>query len=150
MVILIIEIILFLIFYLTKRHLGPSILATLAGTITNNLFNTDITNFISNLLPNIPRNYIEFTVLAFFIFLLPLSLYFKQSHSGSSTIFHIIRCFCYATVIFLILAPQLQLFLPLDKISADFLHFISPFNRFVLLTSIIFGYLDILFSQREL
>ena len=147
---IIIPIAIFLLFYLFKRRLGSPTLASIAGALIYNLFIEDIVRFTSSFISTIPGSYIQFFVLCFFILLLPLILYFRQSHSHSTGLFYIIKCLGLTSFIFILLAPQLQLFLPFDQISTNILHIIAPFNRLIILLCSVFAYLDILFSEKEI
>lgn len=149
MVIAIILIITFLIFYLPKRHLGVSILASVAGILVYNLINANFTDFILKIIPNIPRTYLEFSILIILTLFLPFLFCFHQVHT-SSCLLHTIKCLCYATLLLLLLAPQLQLFLPFDQISANFLHTLTPFYQLILITNVALAYLDIFSPQKEI
>lgn len=146
---IILPITVFLLFYLFKRRLGSPTLASIAGALVYNLFIEDILRLASSFIPTIPGSYIQFFVLCFFILILPLILYLRQSHSHSTGLFYIIKCLGLTSFIFILLAPQLQLFLPFDQISTNILHTITPFNRLIILICSVFAYLDILFSQKE-
>ena len=127
MIISIILIITFILFYFGKHHLGPSLLATLAGILVDNLFHQDITDFIARILPTLPRIYLEIGTVFCLIFIFPLILYFRQPRSGLSGLLRLAESILYTGFIFISLAPQLQLLLPFDQISSNLLHTITPF-----------------------
>ena len=85
---IILPITVFLLFYLFKRRLGSPTLASIAGALVYNLFIEDILRLASSFIPTIPGSYIQFFVLCFFILLLPLILYLRQSHSHSTGLYY--------------------------------------------------------------
>ena len=146
---IIIPITVFLLFFLFKRRLGSPSLASIAGALIYNLFIEDITHLTSSFMTSIPVSYIQFFALCFLILLLPFILYLRQPHSHSTGLLYIIKCLSLTSFIFILLAPQLQLFLPFDQISTNILHTITPFYKLIMLICSIFAYIDILFSQKE-
>ena len=140
---IIVPIALFLLFYLLRRHLGSPSLASIAGALIYNLFIEDITHLASSFTPTIPISYVQFFTLSL------LTLFLRQPHSSSTGLFYIIECLGLTSFIFILLAPQLQLFLPFDQISTNILHTITPFYRLIILACAVFAYIDILFSQKE-
>ena len=146
---IIVPIALFLLFYLLRRHLGSPSLASIAGALIYNLFIEDIAHLASSFTPTIPISYVQFFTLSLLTLLLPFILYLRQPHSSSTGLFYIIECLGLTSFIFILLAPQLQLFLPFDQISTNILHTITPFYRLTILACAVFAYIDILFSQKE-
>ncbi len=142
-------IILFLIFFLTRRNSGSSRLAVIAGVSVYELFGASFASQIQIWIPAWDLALISKVIYVLLILVFPLALYFRSSHGGLHGILRILDSAVFAILLTALLAPTIQGFFPTNQLSSDILTWIDSVIGYILVIAILSAYLNILLYRSD-
>lgn len=144
MVIIATLIALFLIFFMLKRNVGPTVLAILAGLSVYEMFGVQLAKFATEQISGLPLDLIKNLVYVVFILVFPLLLYVRSSRSGLFGLFRIVESAVIAVLLTALLASTISYFCSFDPLAKDVLSFINNIKGPVLVASIAVAYFDVI------
>ena len=137
--------VLFLIFFLVRRHSGASHLAMIAGLSVYELF----ANEIHNLIPSWDLAIVDKVIYLLLILGFPILLYFRSAKGGMHGLFHIAESAIFAVLLTTLVSPILAEFFPMDSLAGDINNWMRSVEGYVVLAGIIAAYFDILMYRSE-
>lgn len=149
MIIIVFLISLFILFSFLRRHLGLSLLASIAGISMYNLFSKELINLSLRHVSFLSAPHLDIIFFSLFVFLLPLLIFSYLPKAHSSSLFLKLQSLFFASFLTFLFIPKLTLFFPLDQISSDILHSTTPFHHQIILAGFLLAYLDIFFMQKS-
>ena len=147
MVIGIVLILLFAAFFAVRRHIGPGILAVIAGVAVDTAFSPMLVNFFHSINFNLPDGKLKALISLILIVGFPMILYFKSSRGGMFGILRIAEAFVMAALITTLLAPAVSEWFAFDDLSRNILAWINSAQGIIMMVGIGAAYLDILFYR---
>lgn len=136
-----------LVFWLMRKNIGASFLATVAGIAIHQSFGPNLVNFFANLLKNTPTSLIETCVYLALVVGFPIILYLNSSHGGLFGLLRIAESLIFAALLTSLIAPQIAYFFSFDTLSVDINNFISGARGSIMLFGAILAYLEILLAR---
>ena len=147
MVIAFVLVLLFAAFFAGRRHMGPGILAAVAGTAVYTAFYEQILGFAHNIGIGLPDGKIKALIALILIVGFPMILYFKSPRGGMFGLLRVAEALIMAALLTAILAPSIAEWFAFDDISKQILGWINNYMGFIMATGIGLAYLDILFYR---
>ena len=144
MIIVLSLVLLFVLFFFVRKHVGPTLLACLAGLSVHEAFSTDLAYFLQGIFHDAPIELLQTLIYLVLVLGFPILIYFQSGHGGLYGILRIIEAGLFTALFDSLLAPALEYFLPLDGLSSDIVAHINQFRGPILMSGIILAYLDIL------
>lgn len=144
MIIIATLVVLFLVFFMLRKNVGPTVLAVLAGLSVYEMFGVDIANFIAKQISGAPLELIKNCIYIIFILGFPLLLYFRSHRSGLFGLFRLAEAAVIAILLTSLLASSISYFCPFDSLAKDVLAFIENIKGPILMGSIVAAYLDVI------
>lgn len=141
--------ILFLIFFFLKRHIGPALLAMIAGLSVYETFGDKIVNLIQNIKGDIPADLIKVLVFLVLILLLPMLLYFQSGRGGLFGILRFVEALIFSALLTSLCAWCINYFVPFDDLSRQILTEIDDFKGIIIAIGTAIAYFDILLYHTE-
>lgn len=141
--------VLFLIFFLVRRHSGASHLAMIAGLSVYELFGASFANEIHNLIPSWDLAIVDKVIYLLLILGFPILLYFRSAKGGMHGLFHIAESAIFAILLTTLLSPILAEFFPMDSLAGDINNWMKSVEGYIVLAGIIAAYFDILMYRSE-
>jgi hypothetical protein len=145
MVIAVVLIALFILFYLLKKHIGPTLLAIIAGSAIFEMFGKDISEMICKLINNAPYSIVASCVYVVLVFVLPLILYIRSGHGGLYGLLRVFEALSISALLALLCSSQIATAFPVDELSTNILTGIADAKNFILAGGVAIAYFDILF-----
>ena len=145
MIIAVVLIALFILFFLLKKHIGPTLLAIIAGSAIFEMFGKDISEMICKLINNAPYNIVASCVYVVLVFVLPLILYIRSGHGGLYGLLRIFEALSISALLALLCSSQIATAFPVDDFSTHILTGIADAKNFILAGGVAIAYFDILF-----
>ena len=147
MIIIISLAVFFLIFYLVRHRIGPANLAVIAGLAIYDMFGSNITSIIHNLLTNVAESDIRGLVFLLLVVGFPMILYFRSHGNGLFGILRIAEAALLAALLTILIAPTLSGFFGFDTLANSILGVINSFREPIVLIGVAAAYLDILLCR---
>ena len=144
MIIVGILIILFVIFFVLKRHIGPAHLAMIAGVSVYEAFGTDIVNFAHNIFNAAPTELLKVIIFLILVLVLPLLLYFQSGRGGLFGLLRIIEALIFSALLVSLCAWCLEYFVAFDELSKTILDTINSVKGPILAAGVLVAYFDII------
>lgn len=144
MIIIATLVVLFLVFFMLRKNVGPTVLAILAGLSVYEMFGVDIANSISHQISGVPLELIKNCIYLVFVLLFPILLYVRSHRSGLFGLFRLLEAAVISVLLTSLLASTISYFCPFDSLAKDILGFIATIKGPVLMASIIAAYLDVI------
>ena len=147
MIIIAILVVLFLAFFLLKKHVGTAILASFAGAIVYNTINGFFITLHKSF--NIPLDVIE--NMAFFILVvaLPFLVYFFSKRSWSPVVIRGLGSLVFAVLIVSLCSGVISHIISLDSFSSTVTEFLTKNSGIVSTVGIIIAYFDVLLPHKD-
>ena len=149
MVIAIVLVLLFALFFFLRRHIGPCLLAVIAGLSVYEMFGPQLIDFIQGAASSVSRSLLETVVYLCFVLAFPLILYFRSSRGGLFGVLRIAAAALLAALLTSLLAPSLANIFFMDGLSQQILEFIATYKGWILVGGITVAYFDILFYRGQ-
>lgn len=149
MIIILVTVLLFILFFFIKKHVGPAHLAVIAGV---SIYESIGKDFASNIAPNlnsVPKDLIEIIIFLLLVLALPLLLYFRSSRGGVYGFLRIIEALSFSALLASMCAWCITYFVPMDELSKTILSTIEPIKGIIAIVGIAFAYFDILFYRSD-
>lgn len=147
MVIGIVLVLLFAAFFAIRKHIGPAILAVIAGVAVNTAFAPQLLNLFHSINFNLPDGKLRALIAFVLIVGFPMILYFKSSGGGMFGILRILEALVLAALITFLLAPFIAEWFAFDDLSKNILAWIESVQGIIMMAGIALSYLDILFYR---
>ena len=147
MVIAITLIVLFLLFFMVRKNVGPAILGMIAGLSVHEMFGKDLAQILTNVFKDAPIELLETSVFLVLVLLMPLVIYFQASRGGLFGLLRILEAGLVAALLTILVAGAIGYFLPLDDLSNEIITAINSFRGPILMAGIAFAYFDIMFYR---
>ena len=144
MVIIATLIVLFIIFFFIRHHIGPAHLAMIAGLSVYEMFGTNFADWVHKLLENVPLEYIQSGVYVALVLVFPLILYIHSSRGGLYGLLRIAEAGIFAAILTALLSATLAKYLPFDALATQISTFISSIKGPLVLVGVLSAYLDIM------
>lgn len=141
--------ILIFLFFFVRRHIGPSLLAMIAGHGIYATYGSQFVSAIHNFLPSVSSDFIDICVYVALVLVLPLILYFRSPGGGLHGILRTVQALAFAAILAALLAKPLAIFFSFDSSSTQLYDFIKNNLSPILMTGIITAYLDIIFYRAQ-
>lgn len=139
---------LFLLFYATRRHIGPAHLAMIAGISVFSTFGVDFTNFIhENLFPGVGTDLIGTIVYLLLVAVFPILLYLRSAAGGFFGLLRIAESAIFAAIMTSLISTQLAYFFPFDSLAVEISGYIDSIKSIIVLIGVIAAYIDLLFYR---
>lgn len=139
--------ILFALFFVLKKHVGPAHLAVIAGVTVYDTFGTDVVNGLLNVVHDVPKTLLEVIVFLILVLGLPLLLYLRSSRGGLFGILRLIEALLFSALLVSLCAWCINYFAPFDTIGKNIVDFIAKYKGIIMLTGVLSAYFDILFYR---
>ena len=140
MIIIIALIVLFVIFFILKKHVGPAILASLAGvTVYNSTYG--FYPFLQNII-KIPSSTIANIMFLILVLVFPLVIYIFSSKNWSPMIIRIPTSIIAAVVIVSFCTGLVDFYSMTDAIGKNIINFITSYCGFINIAGIALAYFD--------
>ena len=139
--------ILFALFFVLKKHVGPAHLAVIAGVTVYDTFGTDVVNGLLNVVHDVPRTLLEVIVFLILVLGLPLLLYLRSSRGGLFGILRLIEALLFSALLVSLCAWCINYFAPFDAIGKNIVDFIAKYKGIIMLAGVLSAYFDILFYR---
>lgn len=143
MILIIFLVILSILLIISRRKLGTFILAVFMGDHVNRLWNIDITNFITSLSLNIPRETLS-GIAGLLLILMPAFLVLAKSDKYNKWIFGLISSFITAVFVAIICSSAISSIFILDEVSKHFFSIAEKNYNFIVLLASIMAIFEIL------
>ena len=147
MVIIIVLALLFAAFFVVRKHMGPAVLAAIAGVAVVEAFSPQILQMLHNANFGLPDEKLKALIYLVFVVGFPMLLYFKSSRSGMLGILRIAEALLFSALLTSLLAPSISEWFAFDDLSRQVLGFISANLGLIMMVGIGTAYLDILFYR---
>ena len=139
--------ILFALFFVLKKHVGPAHLAVIAGVTVYDTFGTDVVNGLLNVVHDVPKTLLEVIVFLILVLGLPLLLYLRSSRGGLFGILRLIEALLFSALLVSLCAWCINYFAPFDAIGKNIVDFIAKYKGIIMLAGVLSPYFDILFYR---
>lgn len=139
--------ILFALFFVLKKHVGPAHLAVIAGVTVYDTFGTDVVNGLLNVVHDVPKTLLEVIVFLILVLGLPLLLYLRSSRGGLFGILRLIEALLFSALLVSLCAWCINYFAPFDTIGKNIVDFIAKYKGIIMLAGVLSAYFDILFYR---
>lgn len=147
MVIIIAFGLLFALFFLIRKHIGPAHLATIAGLSVYEMFGRDFVSFLERNIQGSSAELIDSLVYLALILVFPMILYLHSARGGLFGVLRIAEAAVFAALLTSMVAGVLVKIFSFDQIANDFLGFINQVKGPILMGGILAAYLDIIFYR---
>lgn len=147
MVILFVLILLFAAFFAVRKHMGPAVLAAIAGVAVAEAFSPQILQLLHNINFGLPDGKAKALIYLIFVVGFPMILYFKSSRGGMSGILRIAEALLLSALITSLLAGSIAEWFSFDDLSRQILSFINSNLGIIMMVGIGTAYLDIIFYR---
>ena len=148
MVLIALLIALFVLFFFIRHHIGPALLAMIAGLSVYEMFGVDFTKWIHQLLSAIPVEVVQSGVFVALILVFPFLLYLRSSHDSLFGILRIVEAAAIAMLLTVLLSSTIAKYLSFDTIAIQISNFISSIKGILVLVGVLFAYFDILVYRK--
>lgn len=149
MVLIILLVALFVLFFFIRHHVGPTLLAVIAGLSVYEMFGVDFADWIHKALTSIPIEIIQSGVYIALILIFPLLLYLRSSHDSLFGILRIVEAAVIATLLTVLLSSTVAKYLSFDTIAVQISNFINNIKGILVLVGVLFAYFDILMYRSK-
>ncbi len=147
MVIIIILALLFILFFILRKHAGPAQLAVIAGVCAYDFIGKTIVHGISNVFHSAPKNLLEIIVFLIIVLILPLLLYIRSGHDRIYGVLRILEALTFSVLLTTVCSWCIAYFIPLDGLSKNIVASVSSFKGIIVIVGIVFAYFDIMFCK---
>lgn len=147
MVILFVLILFFAIFFAIRKHVGPAVLASIAGVAVAEAFSPQILELFHNINFGLPDGKAKALIYLVFVVGFPTLLYLKSSRGGMFGILRIAEALLLSALITSLLAGSIAEWFAFDDMSRQILGFINANLGIIMMVGIGTAYLDILFYR---
>ena len=147
MVIGIVMALLFAAFFVVRKHIGPGILAVIAGVAVDAAFSPMLVDFFHSINFGLPDGKLKALISLVLIVGFPMILYFKSSRGGMFGILRIAEALVMAALITALLAPAISEWFAFDDLSRNILAWINSVRGIIMMSGVGLAYLDILFYR---
>ena len=144
MVIIITLIILFGLFFVVRKHIGPAHLAVIAGLSVYETFGQQFAEYIQKVFENAPLEMIQNGLYLAFVLAFPVLLYLRSYSGGLFGILRVAEAVIFAALLALLIAPALSYFFPFDNLAHQIVAQIENFRGIIVLIGVLTAYFDIL------
>ncbi len=144
MVIIIALAVLFGLFFVVRKHIGPAHLAVIAGLSVYESFGHQFAEYIQRLATDAPIELIENGLFLAFVLAFPLLLYLRSYSGGLFGILRLAEAAMFAALLALLIAPALSYFFPFDSLANQIVANIENFRGIIVLLGVLAAYFDIL------
>ena len=148
MVLIALLIALFVLFFFIRHHIGPALLAMIAGLSVYEMFGVDFAKWIHQLLSAIPVEVVQSGVFVALILVFPFLLYLRSSHDSLFGILRIVEAAAIAMLLTVLLSSTIAKYLSFDTIAIQISNFISSIKGILVLVGVLFAYFDILVYRK--
>ena len=145
MIIIIVLALLFGAFFAVRKHMGPAVLAAIAGVAVAETFSPQIIQMLSS--TGLPDGKLKALIYLVFVVGFPMILYFKSSRGGMFGILRIGEALLLSALITSLVAPSIAELVSFDELSRQILGFINANLGLIMMIGIGTAYLDILFYR---
>lgn len=142
MVIAIVLVLLFAAFFAVRKHMGPGILAAIAGVAVYEAFSGQLAQLLSGL--GLPDGKLKALIFAVLVVGFPMILYFKSSRGGMFGLLRIAEAAVMAALLTSLLAPHIAEWFAFDNLSNQIMSWINSVEGIIMAVGIGAAYLDIL------
>lgn len=147
MVILFVLILFFAIFFAIRKHMGPAVLASIAGVAVAEAFSPQILQLLHNINFGLPDGKSKALIYLVFVIGFPMILYLKSSRGGMFGILRIAEALLLSALITSLLAGSIAEWFSFDDMSRQILSFINSNLGIIMMVGIGTAYLDIVFYR---
>lgn len=144
MVIIAALVLLFALFFVLRKNIGPAHLAMLAGLSVFEMFGTQMAEFISRAANNFSLDFVKNVIYLVLVAAFPLLLYVRSGRGGLFGLLRIVEAALFAVIMTSLIASSLQFFLPFDGLSTQILSYIENVKGPIVMVGIAAAYVDIL------
>lgn len=144
MVIIITLAVLFGLFFVVRKHIGPAHLAVIAGLSVYEAFGEQFAGYIQRLATGVSLELIQNCLFLVFVLAFPLILYLRSYRGGLSGILRVAEAVMFAALLTLLIAPALSFFFSFDGLSHQIVGFIEGYRGIIVLVGVLTAYFDIL------
>lgn len=137
-------IVLFGLFFFVKKHIGPSLLAVIAGLSVYEMFGTELADFLHRFFESAPTELLQNAVLLAFVLAFPLILYIRSYKGGLYGILRVAEAALFAAFITLMIAPAISYFANFDALSTEIVGYIESYRGLLVLAAVGTAYFDLL------
>ncbi|MDO4889227.1 MAG: hypothetical protein Q4A25_00835 [Candidatus Saccharibacteria bacterium] len=147
MVIIFVLVLFFAIFFAIRKHMGPAVLASIAGVAVAEVFSPQILQLLHNINFGLPDGKSKALIYLIFVVGFPMILYFKSSRGGMFGLLRIAEALLLSALITSLLAGSIAEWFSFDDLSRQILSFINANLGIIMMVGIGTAYLDILFYR---
>lgn len=147
MIIIAALVVLFLLFFAVRKHVGTMLLAVIAGLSVNEMFGQDLAWFLHDFLGDAPIELLQTCVFLVLVLGLPLVIYLQAGRGGLFGLLRILEAALIASLITIIISTSLNYFLIFDDLSLNIIEGLNHFKGPILAAGIAFAYFDIIFYR---
>lgn len=145
MVILITLIVLFAIFFVIRKHVGPAHLAVVAGVSVYQTFGEQLVDMLGKVIEGASLDLVGHCVYLALVLVFPLLLYFHSSHGGLFGILRIIESAAFAALLTSLISGPLAYFFPFDTLATQIFDWIKTFEGPIVVFGLVTAYIDVIF-----
>ena len=149
MIIIGVLILLFIIFFALKKHVGPAHLAVIAGISVYESFGKNIVDFLHQTFSSAPERILEIIVFLILVLGLPLLLYLRSGRGGIFGILRIIEAGLFSALLVSLCSWCIAYFIPLDNLGDNIISVIDSYKGIIMAAGILFAYFDILMYRDD-
>lgn len=140
-------VILLLLFLILRHNAGLPFLAMVAGISVYEIFGGQFAEWISMISSRVTVELAEKVLYIVFVGFFPLLLYFRSGKSGLFGVLRFIESAILALLLVVLIAPSVAGICPFDALAQELLGFIDKIRNGLLITGVIFAYVDALFYR---
>ncbi len=149
MLIILSFILLFILFFLFKKHIGSATLATIAGITIHKAFHSEVIHFLSPLTPNIPSKITDIIFFILLVLFFPILIYLRSRRNKLFGIFRIIEALLFSFLLTSLCAWCIPHFIAIDPFGKSILNFINSHQNVILASGVVIAYFDILLFRNN-
>ena len=138
---------LLLLFLLVRHHVGVPFLAMIAGVSVYEAFGAQFAEVINQWIPAIDVWWAQLGLYCFFVFLMPLILYFRSGKSGLFGAMRIIEAVIFALLLTVLISDPLASLFSFDNTARDVANWIEGIRGVLMVVGVIFAYVDVMFFR---
>lgn len=147
MVIIGLLVVLFALFFLIRKHTGPTTLAMIAGYAVYQSFSGQILDFIrKNTGNSLPEPYILAGICVAFVIVFPIILYLRSYSGGVFGVMRVVQAAVLSASMTLLVAPVITNFdfLTFDALSRQVVDLIKNYEGIIVVITVVAAYFDVL------
>lgn len=134
----------FALFFAVRRHMGPGILAVVAGVAVYEAFSAQLLDLSHNLNLGLPDAKVSAIIAFILVVGFPMILYLKSSKGGMFGLIRIVEALIIAALVTSLIAPAVGEWFAFDDLSKQIMGWINSVRGPMMMIGIGSAYLDIL------